>query len=75
MSEIMLQIDYEFLLNTLPKKQREVIKLRGLGYTLSEIAKSFFVTRERIRQLETCAIRKIRKIYNIDGRRTYGLLY
>jgi RNA polymerase primary sigma factor len=52
------------LLATLSYREREIIKLRfGLGdgynYTLEEVARIFRVTRERIRQIEDRAIRKL----------------
>jgi RNA polymerase primary sigma factor len=53
------------LLNTLNWREREIIKLRfGLGdgynYTLEEAAYIFRVTRERIRQIESRALQKLR---------------
>lgn len=53
------------LLNSLTKREAKVLKLRfGIGmrtgYTLEEIGKQFDVTRERIRQIETKALRKLR---------------
>lgn len=52
-------------LNTLPEREREVLKFRyGVGYdrshTLEEVGKQFKVTRERIRQIEAKALRKLR---------------
>lgn len=52
-------------LNTLPEREREVLKYRyGVGYnrahTLEEVGKEFAVTRERIRQIEAKALRKLR---------------
>ncbi len=53
------------VLATLPDRQRRVLELRfGLGdnqpHTLEEIAREFGVTRERVRQLETGALAKLR---------------
>lgn len=53
------------VLNTLGEKEREILMYRyglvdGIEYTLEQIGKMFNVTRERIRQLETKAIRKLR---------------
>ncbi len=53
------------VLNTLGEKEREILMYRyglvdGTEYTLEQIGKMFNVTRERIRQLETKAIRKLR---------------
>ncbi|MBI4012384.1 MAG: sigma-70 family RNA polymerase sigma factor [Candidatus Rokubacteria bacterium] len=54
----------ERALATLSDKQREVLALRfGLGngeHTLEEIGQRFAVTRERIRQIEKKALRKLR---------------
>ncbi len=53
------------VLNTLGEKEREILMYRyglvdGTEYTLDQIGKMFNVTRERIRQIETKAIRKLR---------------
>jgi RNA polymerase primary sigma factor len=53
------------VLKTLTYREREIIKLRyGLGdgytYTLEEIARIFKVSRERVRQIEAEAMRKLR---------------
>ncbi len=45
-------------------REREVLKMRygipdGLVYTLEDVAKCFNVTRERIRQIEGRAVRKL----------------
>jgi RNA polymerase primary sigma factor len=60
----MLRRRIEEVLSTLSYREREVIKLRyGLGdgysYTLVEVAHVFRLTRERIRQIEQKAIRKL----------------
>jgi RNA polymerase primary sigma factor len=52
------------VLESLSWREREIIKLRyGLGdghvYTLDEVGKIFAVSRERIRQIETRAMRKL----------------
>lgn len=52
------------LLNTLTYREREIIRLRyGLGdgytYTLEEVGRIFKVTRERVRQIEAKAVRKL----------------
>lgn len=53
------------VLSTLGEKEMEILMYRyglvdGIEYTLEQIGKMFNVTRERIRQLETKAIRKLR---------------
>jgi len=50
---------------TLQKREQEVLELRfglldGTCYTLEEVGKRFNVTRERIRQIEAKALRKLR---------------
>jgi len=54
----------EALLKTLTYREREIIRLRyGLGdgytYTLEEVGRIFKVTRERVRQIEAKAVRKL----------------
>ena len=54
----------ETVLKTLTYREREIIKLRfGIGdgytYTLEEVGRIFKVTRERVRQVEARAIRKL----------------
>jgi RNA polymerase primary sigma factor len=53
------------VLNTLGEKEKEILMYRyglvdGTEYTLEQVGKMFNVTRERIRQIETKAIRKLR---------------
>ncbi|ADC89734.1 RNA polymerase, sigma 70 subunit, RpoD subfamily [Thermocrinis albus DSM 14484] len=53
------------VLSTLGEKEREILMYRyglvdGTEYTLEQIGRMFNVTRERIRQIETKAIRKLR---------------
>ncbi|MCX7703702.1 MAG: RNA polymerase sigma factor RpoD [Planctomycetota bacterium] len=60
----LLRNNMESVLNTLSFREREIIKLRyGLGggytYTLEEVGKIFKVTRERVRQIEAKAVRKL----------------
>jgi RNA polymerase primary sigma factor len=55
----------ERALGTLSPKEKEILRLRfGIGeegeHTLEEVGKRFAVTRERIRQIETKALRKLR---------------
>ncbi|MBR7021070.1 MAG: RNA polymerase sigma factor RpoD [Lachnospiraceae bacterium] len=64
-SYMMLQEQIEKLLDTLTDRERRVLKLRfglidGRQRTLEEVGKEFNVTRERIRQIEAKALRKLR---------------
>ncbi len=60
----MLKDRIHSVLKTLSYREREIIKLRyGIGdgytYTLEEVGRIFKVTRERVRQVEAKAIRKL----------------
>ena len=60
----LLQARIEEVLKTLPYREREIIKLRyglkdGYAYTLEEVGRIFHVTRERVRQIEAKAVRKL----------------
>jgi RNA polymerase primary sigma factor len=62
---INLQEQTESVLKTLTPREEQVIKMRfGLGdgseHTLEEVGQRFSVTRERIRQIEAKALRKLR---------------
>jgi RNA polymerase primary sigma factor len=64
-SMAMLHSDVEDLLHTLAPRERRVLQLRfglsdGHERTLEEVGKRFGVTRERIRQIEAKALRKLR---------------
>jgi len=63
-SQEMLRERIEDVLNTISYREREIIRLRyGIGdgytYTLEEVGRIFKVTRERVRQVEAKAIRKM----------------
>jgi RNA polymerase primary sigma factor len=64
-SKSLLREDLEGVLGTLSPRERDVLKLRyglddGRMKTLEEIGQIFNVTRERIRQIEAKALRKLR---------------
>lgn len=73
----MLKDRIENILNTLTYREREIIKLRyGIGdgytYTLEEVGRIFKVTRERVRQVEAKAIRKLQ--HPVRSRKLEGFL-
>ncbi len=64
-SFVYLQDQVEKVLNTLTEREEEVIRLRfgmsdGLPRTLEEVGLIFDLTRERIRQIEAKALKKLR---------------
>jgi len=64
-SFILLREQLEEVLETLTPRERDVLRLRfglvdGRGRTLEEVGRKFNVTRERIRQIEAKALRKLR---------------
>ncbi len=73
----MLKERIEEVLKTLTYREREIIKLRyGIGdgytYTLEEVGRIFKVTRERVRQVEAKAIRKLQ--HPVRARKLEGFL-
>jgi len=73
----MLKEKLEHVLQTLSFREREIIKLRyGIGtgytYTLEEVGRIFKVTRERVRQIEAKAVRKLQ--HPIRSRKLEGFL-
>jgi len=73
----MLKGRIEMVLKTLTYREREIIKLRyGIGdgytYTLEEVGRIFKVTRERVRQVEAKAIRKLQ--HPIRSRKLEGFV-
>ncbi len=58
----------EIAMEDLNYREREIIRLRygladGYSYTLEEVGKIFSVTRERVRQIESKAVRKLQQPY------------
>ena len=73
----MLKDRIDHVLKTLTYREREIIKLRyGIGdgytYTLEEVGKIFKVTRERVRQVEAKAIRKLQ--HPVRSRKLEGFI-
>ncbi|HHV52851.1 MAG TPA: RNA polymerase sigma factor RpoD [Synergistaceae bacterium] len=61
----LLREELESMIDELAPREREVLRLRfgledGHPYTLEEVGRRFGVTRERIRQIEAKALRKLR---------------
>jgi len=66
MDQKLLESKLDEILDVLTWREREVIRLRyGLGdtqsYTLRDIAEIFRISRERVRQIETGALRKLQQ--------------
>jgi RNA polymerase primary sigma factor len=64
----MLKQRLEHVMTDLSYREREIIRLRygltdGYTYTLEEVGKIFSVTRERVRQIESKAVRKLQQPY------------
>ncbi len=76
-TQSMLKERIELILKTLSYREREIIKLRyGIGdgytYTLEEVGRIFKVTRERVRQVEAKAIRKLQ--HPVRARKLAGFI-
>jgi len=76
-SHEMLKDKMERVLDSLTYREREIIKLRyGIGdgytYTLEEVGRRFKVTRERVRQIEAKALRKLQ--HPVRSRKLEGFL-
>ncbi|BAC89275.1 RNA polymerase sigma factor RpoD [Gloeobacter violaceus] len=68
--------DLESLLQTLTPRERDVLRLRyglidGRSRTLDEVGQQFGLTRERIRQIEARALRKLRHPQRLQRVREY----
>lgn len=72
----LLQEQLRDVLNTLPPREQEVLRMRfglddGYSLTLEEVGLYFNVTRERIRQIEAKALRRLRHPRRASGLREY----
>lgn len=72
----LLQEQLRDVLSTLPPREQEVLKMRfglddGYSLTLEEVGLYFNVTRERIRQIEAKALRRLRHPRRANGLRDY----
>ena len=67
-NRVALKTQIESAMETLNYREREILRLRygladGYTYTLEEVGKIFQVTRERVRQIESKAVRKLQQPY------------
>ena len=72
----LLEEQVSTVLATLPEREQEVLKMRfglkdGYSLTLEEVGLYFEVTRERIRQIEAKALRRLRHPRRANGLRDY----
>lgn len=75
-NQTMLKEQLEEILSSLSDREKRVIEMRfglidGVPKTLEDVGKEFDVTRERIRQIEAKAIRKLRRPGKSDKIRDY----
>lgn len=73
----LLQEDLDFALSKLSPQERDLMRLRfgledGIQRTLEEVAQLYGVTRERIRQIEAKALRKLRPSSRKRSVRNFG---
>jgi RNA polymerase primary sigma factor len=75
-SNQLLKEQVQSILGSLSTREREVLEMRfglkdGQGHTLEEVGQEFGVTRERIRQIEAKALRKLRHPFRSRKLRDY----
>ncbi|MDO5425843.1 MAG: sigma-70 family RNA polymerase sigma factor [Eubacteriales bacterium] len=73
---LLLQQELSEMLSTLTERERSVLRLRfgfedGKIWTLEEVGQVYHVTRERIRQIEARALRRLRHKKNIKQLKIY----
>ncbi|NTW02307.1 MAG: sigma-70 family RNA polymerase sigma factor [Oscillochloris sp.] len=73
----MLHQELSAALNDLPERERKILQMRyglldGQRHTLEEVGETFGITRERTRQIESEALRRLR--HPSVGQRLYGYL-
>jgi len=74
--QLALKQQIDNALQILNHREREILRLRygltdGYSYTLEEVGKIFSVTRERVRQIESKAVRKLQQPYRSSGLRDF----
>jgi RNA polymerase primary sigma factor len=67
LSNFLMQERIKGLLEKMSKRERKILSLRfglkdGVPHTLRDTAKNFGITRERVRQIESAAMKKIREM-------------
>ena len=67
LSNFLMQERIKGLLDKMSKRERKILSLRfglkdGIPHTLRDTAKHFGITRERVRQIESAAMKKIREM-------------
>ncbi|MCR4284284.1 MAG: sigma-70 family RNA polymerase sigma factor [Parcubacteria group bacterium] len=75
-SQRILKDQIDEIISDLSPKEQKILKMRfglddGVSHTLEEVGKEFGVTRERIRQIESKVIEKIRQHEKIKQLRSY----
>lgn len=73
---VMLREELSHLLESLTEREQRILRLRfgfvdGRVWTLEEVGNEFHVTRERIRQIESRALRRLRMLRETKQLRTY----
>lgn len=75
LSNFLLHERVKDLLHRMTPRERKILSLRfglkdGVRHTLRETAAHFGITRERVRQIESIAMRKLRELMKEEGGRT-----
>jgi RNA polymerase primary sigma factor len=76
-SQTMLKQEVHKLLDSLKPREAEIIRLRfgfedGRSYTLKEVGEKLGITRERVRQIESKALRRLRHPYRSQKIRDFA---
>jgi RNA polymerase sigma factor (sigma-70 family) len=60
MDSLFSTLDYDYYLSILPSRERNILELRSFGYTLQEIVNNQNCSKERVRQIESKTLLKLR---------------
>ncbi|MDD5173537.1 MAG: sigma-70 family RNA polymerase sigma factor [Candidatus Omnitrophota bacterium] len=76
LSNFLMQERIKGLLEKMSKRERKILSLRfglkdGIPHTLRDTAKHFGITRERVRQIESAAMKKIREMMVQQEKESY----